>query len=176
MRRSSLFLVAAMLIAFAFLALPAHATKTYAGAEADFPTVNGFPALFGTTASGTGTATQYLRAVPILVNATTGAILVDSSSAATSTPTIVDEYGPITASTTTVLLTTNGSQALTLISNCRQIMLNSTGTFQFSVGTTTVDPNLPGVYNVTFPCTKEIPVGIANVATTTRIGIRQWGR
>ena len=87
MRRSSLFLVAAMLIAFAFLALPAHATKTYAGAEADFPTVNGFPALFGTTASGTGTATQYLQAVPILVNATTGAILVDSSSAATSTPT-----------------------------------------------------------------------------------------
>ena len=95
---------------------------------------------------------------------------------ATATPLFTDEYGPITASTTTILLATNGSQAVIILANCRQIMLTSTGTFQFSVGTTTVDPNLPGVYNATFPCTKEIPVGIANVTAAIRIGIRQWGR
>ena len=119
------------------------------------------------------------RSVPVAINATSGAVLTEGTSTfstATDTPLFTDEYGPITASTTTILLATNGSQAVTILANCRQIMLTSTGTFQFSVGTTTVDPNLPGVYNVTFPCTKEIPVGIANVATGTRIGIRQWGR
>lgn len=138
----------------------------------DLPTVNGIPAMFGTVASGTGTATRYLEVRPIEVDAS-GAMKISGITAGT-----FDTKSE--AASTTILTITPTAQALTSISDRRNVFIKllDTGELWVFVGTgTAVVDDCVGPVTSTISMDEGvgelIPISLIG-STTFRVVVTQY--
>ena len=183
MKRQSILLAALVAASFFFYSAPAQGSKTYVGAPWDPPTLGGFPAMFGTTASGTGTATQYLRAIPVTVNATTGAVLVDLSSAAISlnaSGVIGVEVNPPSMASTTLYLVGSTPTLITSITLRKNIFITydpvATEQVYIDVGSSTasITTGIPLYWYYSDEVPASVPISMV-ASTPTPVRVKQGG-
>lgn len=194
--RRSFVMFAAVIAAFSVLV-----SSTFAGAP-DLPTINGNPSPFVTVASGTGTATEYLEYIPLtwdpstqklfasgvplifqVVGSTTvtasGTTDVRITSHTASLPSGTNTIGsvtltiPGTASQTVVTAASGTTTVITAWSGRTRLTLWATGTFLYSIGTTTPILTTPMVYNFSDDIPASVPVSVTTQATDTVVGVLQ---
>ena len=75
-----------------------------------------------------------------------------------------------------ILLTTSVEYVTTSISARAYFVLNSTGTFQMAIGTPTIDPNSPPLYNFRDTLGEGVIVSLKALGTDTYLALYQAGK
>lgn len=107
-----------------------------------------------------------------ILNASTTASLASVTSAINSTPTV--KLYPIVTASQSVILLTDTEFLISVSANSKYIHLISTGTFIFSIASTTVDINTTPCYNATIESFSDMILSVKRVGTDTYLTVREW--
>jgi hypothetical protein len=126
--------------------------------------------------------TASLSAVEAGVSSTTTMVQIEGdqtqlaiasvTNAINSTPTV--KIHPFISASQSVILLTDTEFIITLATNSKYINLIATGTFAFSIASTTIDSNTTPIYNATIETFGDMLLSVKRIATDTYLTIREW--